>query len=172
MNNLALIVMDMQVGNFTGPDPIYKWKELLSNILSLIAQMRSIKAPIIYIQNNGGKGDPDEPGTPGWDIHPSISPIEGDITIQKSTPDAFHKTSLKSELKRMKIGKLIIVGLQSEYCIDTTCRRAFNLGYEVVLVEDAHSTWDSELLSAQKIIDHHNNVLGSWFVSLKRTKEF
>ncbi|MFX0208584.1 MAG: cysteine hydrolase family protein [Candidatus Hodarchaeota archaeon] len=171
MNTLALIVIDMQVGNFTGINPIYMGKELLSNVLSLIAHLRSIETPIIYIQNNGGKGDPDELGTPGWDIHPSIAPIEGDILIQKTTPDGFHETLLKFELESLRITKMIIVGLQSEYCIDTTCRRAFSEGYEVILVEDAHSTWDSELLNAQQIIDHHNLVLSSWFVTLKRVKE-
>ncbi|MFX1284097.1 MAG: cysteine hydrolase family protein [Promethearchaeota archaeon] len=171
MNNLALVVIDMQVGNFTGLNPIYKGKELLSNVLSLITRIRSLDAPIIYVQNNGKKGDPDEPSTPGWDIHPIIAPIEGDIVIQKSTPDAFNQTSLKSELEKMKIDNLIIVGLQSEYCIDTTCRRAFSLGYEVVLVEDAHSTWDSQLLTAQQIIKHHNNTLSGFFVTLRKTND-
>ncbi len=171
MNELALLVIDIQIGNFTEPDPIYRGKELISKISQLIVQMRAIQVLIIYIQNNGGKGDPDEPGTPGWVIHPSIVPKEGDIIIQKSSPDAFHKTSLKNELKSSKITEVIIAGLQSEYCIDTTCRRAFSLGYKVTLVEDAHSTWDSQLLTAQQIIDHHGDVLGSCFVTLKKTGE-
>jgi len=61
--------------------------------------------------------------------------------------------------------------LQTEYCIDTTCPRAFTLGYEVTLVKDAHSTWDSSLLKANRIIEHHNNVLGGWFVTLKSERE-
>lgn len=93
------------------------------------------------------------------------------MLIQKHTPDAFHETNLHYELKSRKIKRLVIVGLQTEYCIDTTCRRAFTLGYEVTLVKDAHSTWDSSLITAQQIIDHHNHVLGGWFVTLKSERE-
>ncbi|MFX0125978.1 MAG: isochorismatase family protein, partial [Candidatus Hodarchaeota archaeon] len=103
--------------------------------------------------------------------HPIIAPHKSDLVIQKSSPDAFYGTSLKKELDSRGIKKIIIVGLQSEYCIDTTCRRAVSLDYDVILVEDAHSTWDSDLLTAKQIINHHNSVLGGWFVSLKKTRE-
>ncbi|MFX1517847.1 MAG: isochorismatase family protein, partial [Promethearchaeota archaeon] len=98
-------------------------------------------------------------------------PHKRDLVIQKSTPDAFHDTSLKSELGSREIKEIIITGLQTEYCIDTTCRRAFSLNFEVTLVEDAHSTWDSDLLTAKQIISHHNAVLGGWFVTLKKTTD-
>jgi len=78
---------------------------------------------------------------------------------------------LGRELDIRGIKKLVITGLQTEYCVDTTCRRAYSLGYDVVLVKDAHSTWDSGDLSAQQIIDHHNNVLGGWFVTLKNEED-
>ncbi len=171
LNDIALLILDMQVGNFIGPDPIFNGEELLSKINSLIIKMRSAQFPIIYIQNNGGEGDPDEPGTAGWELHSTIAPSEDDVVVQKSNPDAFQGTSLKYELDSKKITKVVITGLQTEYCIDSTCRKAFSLGYEVILVEDAHSTWDSELLTAQQIIDHHNSVLGGWFVTLKKTRD-
>ncbi|MHA2364674.1 MAG: isochorismatase family protein, partial [Candidatus Hodarchaeales archaeon] len=66
-----------------------------------------------------------------------------------------------------KIENLIIVGLQTEYCIDTTVRRAFSEEFNVTLVKDTHSTWNSSKLTAQQIIDHHNSILGDWFASLK-----
>lgn len=171
MRNLALIVLDVQLGNFLAPNPVYRGEELLQSIKTLIAEIRLFRVPIIFIQHNGGKGDPDEPGTPGWKIHPFITPQDDDVIIQKSSPDAFLNTQLQLELDSRRIKRLIIVGIQSEYCIDTTCRRAYSLGYEAILVEDAHSTWDSELLSAQQIITHHNSVLGGWFVTCKKTNE-
>ena len=171
MSDDALLIIDIQVGNFLEPDPIYRGEELLTKIKNLVTKARSAQKPIVYVQNNGGSGDPDEYGTPGWEIHPSIASIEGDIVVQKQTPDAFYETSLHHELKSRGIKRLIIAGLQTEYCIDTTCRRAFTLSYDVILVEDAHSTWNSKLLTAQKIIAHHNQVLGGWFVTLKEEKE-
>ncbi len=171
MEKPALLVIDMQVGNFEGANPIYNGSFLLDKIQRLIEKARNSEIPIIYVQNNGGKEDPDEFGTPGWEIHPSISPLANDIIVQKEIPDSFHNTRLQEELNMRGVNKLIIGGLQTEYCIDTTCRRAYSLGYKVILVKDAHSTWDSTHFSAEEIINHHNEVLGSFFVTLKKEQE-
>jgi nicotinamidase-related amidase len=93
------------------------------------------------------------------------------VVIEKQTPDAFYKTTLQQELSARNIKRLVLAGLQSEYCVDTTCRRAFALDYDIILVQDAHSTWDSSQLTAQQIINHHNEVLGGWFVSLKNESD-
>lgn len=167
----ALLVIDIQLGNFLEPHPVYEGGRLLERIKGLIDKARSAQTQIIYVQNNGGKGDPDERGTPGWEIHPSIKPKPSDLVIQKGSPDAFHETELQQALKSKGIQKLAVTGLQTEYCVDTTCRRAYSLGYEVILVRDAHSTWDSDRLSASQIIDHHNDVLGGWFATLKDGKD-
>jgi len=167
----ALLVMDMQVGNFEDSDPVSNGETLLHRVKSLIGKARDAGVPIFYVQNKGGKGDPDEFGTVGWEIHPAIAPREGDPIVEKETPDAFHETLLHQRLRSKGIGKLVIAGLQTEYCLDTTCRRAYTLGYNVVLAKDAHSTWDSSLLTATQIIEHHNQVLGGWFVTLKDESE-
>lgn len=66
---------------------------------------------------------------------------------------------------------LVIVGMKTEYCVDTTCRAAADLGFEVVLVSDAHSTTDSAVLNATQIIAHHNATLAGPFVKLMTTKD-
>lgn len=170
MADVAVLVIDIQLGNFAS-NPVHKADELLAKTKSLIQKARASRVPIIYIQNNGGKGDPDEYGSEGWKMHPSIAPIEGDVVFQKKTPDSFNGTPLDKELKSKGIRDLVIVGLQTEYCIDTTCRRAFSLGYNVTLVKDAHSTWDTPILSAEQIIEHHNRVLSGFFVTLKNELE-
>jgi nicotinamidase-related amidase len=171
MVNTALLIIDMQLGNFQGKDSVYAGEKLLSNVQRLIGRARGEGVPIFYVQNKGGKGDPDEIGTPGWEIHPTILPKEGDAVIKKETPDAFHKTSLHQKLRSKGIDMLVVAGLQTEYCIDTTCRRAYSLEYAVVLVKDAHSTWNSCNLTAEQIIGHHNQVLGGWFATVKNENE-
>ena len=91
--------------------------------------------------------------------------------VQKRHPDAFQDTNLQRELESRGIERLIVTGMQTEYCVDTTCRRAYSLGYGVTLVEDAHSTWDTDLLTAPQIIAHHNDVLGGWFTELEEASE-
>ncbi|NKB70506.1 MAG: isochorismatase family protein [Candidatus Latescibacteria bacterium] len=167
-DNTALLVIDIQAGSFTDSEPAYDGQALLARICTLVDQCRAAAMPIVYIQHCGGPGDPDEPGTDGWPIHPLIVPQPGDEVVQKHNPDAFHETDLEEVLLGKGIGKLIVAGLQTEYCVDTTVRRAFSLGYEITLVGDCHTTWDGEPLSAAAKIDYHNTVLGSWFAKVKR----
>jgi nicotinamidase-related amidase len=170
-NKTALLIIDVQVGNFDENSPVYSGDQLLSTIAGLINQARAVAMPVVYIQHCGPEGAIDQPGTPGWEIHPAIAPVAGEVIVQKRHPDAFQDTGLQRELESMGIKKLIIAGLQTEYCIDITCRRAYSLGYEVTLVKDAHSTWDTDLLTAPQIIAHHNEVLGGWFAKSKKADE-
>jgi nicotinamidase-related amidase len=167
----VLLIINMQVGNFDESAPVYEGDALLSKAKALIAQAREAGVPIMYIQHCDPEGAIDEPGEPGWEIHPAICPVEGETIIQKRYPDAFQDRKLQNELELRGTKKLVIAGIQTEYCVDTTCRRAYSLGYEVVLVQDAHSTWDTSHLSAQQIIAHHNETLGGWFADLKETNQ-
>ena len=165
-NDVALVIMDMQQGNFEGPYAIVDGQHLLDVAGTLIQKAREADVPIIYVLNDGPPGEIDEPGSPGWEVHSDIRPRPNDILIEKSTPDAFHETKLKQTLDEMGIRRLVIMGLQTEFCVDTTCRRGSLLGYKIQLVKDGHGTWNSDILSAQQIIDHHNTELGGMFVEL------
>jgi nicotinamidase-related amidase len=155
----ALLVIDVQAGMFDEAYPVYAGEILLERIRLLIAKARSCGAPVIYIQHNEGPGEPLETNTPAWEIHSAVAPIDGDVILQKHTPDSFYDTNLQYTLDRLRVRRLILAGLQTEMCVDTTCRRVVSLGYDVVLAKDAHSTWDSGNLTARDIIEHHNHVL-------------
>lgn len=161
----ALLIIDVQNGMFQEGNVVYKGERLLRNLNGLIKQARSTETPIFFIQHNAPAGKPLEYGTNGWEIHPEITPKTQDTIIQKTTPDSFFNTSLDEELKKRKIEHLVIVGIQTEACVDTTCRRAFSLEYKVTLASDTHSTWDSQDITAQQIINHHNGVL-RWFADV------
>lgn len=170
MNNTALLIIDVQQGMFAEENPVYNGTQLLANIQQLIAYARSQHIPIYYIQHTEPTGREFEKGSPAWMIHPPIAPTEADIVIEKTTPDSFHQTDLHQQLQKRNIEHLLLIGIQSDVCVDTTCRRAFSLGYKSTLVTDAHSTWGSSELTAQQIIDHHNQVL-RWFANTKETKD-
>ncbi|MHB9146548.1 MAG: cysteine hydrolase family protein [Symbiobacteriia bacterium] len=162
MDKTALLVIDVQAGMFSPSNPVHEGDALLSVLSALIARARAAGAPIVYIQHDSGPGTDLEYGTPGWEVHAPIAPRPGDIRIEKRTPDSFHQTSLQQELQALGVNKLILCGIQTEFCVDTTCRRAFSLGYDATLVSDGHSTWDSEHLTADQIRAHHNRVLRSF----------
>ena len=171
--NTALLIIDVQVGMFRSPiiSPVHEGDAILARIGSLISKARVAQLPVFYIRHGGSKGHPLEAGTNSWHIHPAIAPTDGDVVVDKLTPDSFKNTSLHDELQSRKVKRLIVAGIQTEYCVDTTCRRAFSLGYEVVLISDAHSTWNTDVLSADQIIAHHNKTLGGTVATLQTQSE-
>lgn len=154
----GLLIIDVQVGIIEGFHA-YQGREVLERINSLRAKARASNVPIIYIQHDGGAGDPLEAGSEGWHIHPAIKPQAEDLIISKRASDSFFETSLQRELEARSIKHLVVTGCQTEYCVDTTARRAVSLGYDVTLVNNAHTTIDSNLLTAAQIIAHHNALL-------------
>lgn len=152
----ALMIIDVQEGFFTNFD-LYQPTQLLERLKSLIAKARAANVPIIFVRH---ESDLENDG----DIHPDIYPQDGDIVVSKLESDSFFNTTLQDELSKLDIKKLVIGGLQSEFCVDTTTRRAFSMGYEAILVKDAHSTidFDDAPLTAAQMIAHHTLVLGSF----------
>lgn len=161
----ALMVIDVQNGMFLEADPVFEGERLLGKISDLLAKARAADVPVFYVQHNEAAGQPLEYGTEGWEIHPAIAPEQGDMVIHKKTPDSFYNTTLKEELEKLGVTELFLAGIQTDVCVDTTCRRAFSMGYKLTLVSDAHSTWASGELSARQVIDHHNGVL-RWFADV------
>ena len=168
MSKTALLAIDVQrvfYDDDTIP-PVFDGEQILARISDVVQRARASGLPIVYIQHDGGRGHPLEEGSQGWQIHPAVQPERDDVIIAKTTPDSFHETGLKSELDALGVESLIVVGNQTEFCVDTTCRRACSLGYKITLIKDAHSTWNNDYLTAQQIIAHHSFVLGRRFVRL------
>ena len=165
----ALLIVDVQNGVLGKENQTYEAERLLSNLEHLIIIARESNAPIIFVQHNAaGQLEPD---SFEWQIHNRLAPEEDDIRIQKLHPSSFHDTVLEKELRRLGVTKLVIGGLQTEWCIDSTVRHGFNLGFDVTVVEDGHSTMDSPVLKAEKIVEHHNRIFNGQFASLKKAAE-
>ena len=160
MKDTALVIIDTQVGMV---ESAYKGQEVLNNIKALLAQARATETPVIFIQHDGSKGDTLEPDTPGWAIHPAIAPQDGEPVVSKRASDSFYDTTLKRELEARSIKHLIVVGGASEWCVDTTIRRALVEGYDVILVSDGHMTEDYDgavLTAAQRMAQLNHYVTG------------
>jgi len=154
----ALLIIDVQVG-LVKLIPADIRAGVISRIETLLSRARASGIPVIYIQHDGPRGHPLEKHTKGWEIHPSIKPLDTESVVRKRESDSFLETTLQQELEKRGITGLIIGGGMTEYCVDTTCRRATSLGYDVILARDAHLTRDNGVLTAANIIAHHNFVL-------------
>ena len=152
----ALLVIDMQVGLVRGG---YQADDLVARLADLVAEARTAGTPVVFIQHEEDWPTM-RPGAPDWQFHPALAPADGELVIHKRACDAFYGTPLRQELAARGVRHLVITGMQTEYCVDATCRRAVSEGFDVTLVADGHTTEDAATLSAAQIIAHHNLTLG------------
>lgn len=158
----ALLVIDVQQGMFREPLKPYRGEEMLVRIRDLQDRARAEGIPVVTIQHDGGPGDLLARDGSGFPVHPSVAPKPGEEIVVKKQCDAFLGTGLDARLRALGIGRVVIAGMQTEFCVDTTTRAAFAHGNKVVLASDAHSTFDSPVLKAADVVAHHNVVLRSF----------
>jgi nicotinamidase-related amidase len=167
----ALLIIDVQQGMFMFERPLWRADDLLRRIGGLLRGARQANVHVVHVQHDGGPGHLLAKGSVGWPHRAEVVPIEGEIVIEKHHSSAFHDTDLHEQLQRIGIHHLMIAGIQTEYCVESACRAAAALGYQVTLLSDAHSTFDSHVLTAEQIVAHHNCTLNGDFVTLSRADE-
>ena len=143
----ALLIIDVQNDYFPGgANELFHPFEAEKRIRELIAESRVCGRPVIYIQHFN---PPDDvfflEGTFGAEISDRIRPADHDKIITKRYPNSFLETELDAYLKSLQVDTLIVCGMMTHMCVDTTVRAAMDYGYQVKLVADACATMDLEL---------------------------
>lgn len=143
----ALIIIDVQCDYFIGGKmPLIGAENALNQTLKLQQWFREHKKDIYYIQHI--KHDPNADffavGSGGVNLHAQLLPIidNNEKIIIKSYPNSFKETILHNELKQKKIEQLVICGMMTHMCVDSTTRQATELGYTSILIADACATKD------------------------------
>ena len=154
----ALLIVDVQQGLCEGEGAAFESAQVITRINSVSAKARAAGAPVIFIQHESGAGYL-EFDSPAWQLADGLHAEPADLKVRKTTPDSFLRTELESILKQHGITRLIVCGMHTEFCVDTTTRRALALGYPVVLVSDGHTSAGNAHLSAAQVIAHHNATL-------------
>jgi len=151
----ALLIIDVQRALCVGDEAAFQVAEVLARINELSARARAAGAPVVLIQHDDE--GPMRFGTSGWELADGLVTASTDLRVRKQTTNSFHKTALQEVLQERQVSRLVICGLQTDFCVDTTTRQALPLGYRVVLAADAHSTIDGAI-PAPQIIAHHNHI--------------
>ena len=139
----ALILIDIQQG-FADP----RWGRrnnpaAEANAASNLAAWRATSAPLVHIQHQSVEpASPLRPGQPGIEFQPGVAPLPDEPVMAKSVNSAFIGTGLEAWLRERGINQVVIAGLTTNHCVETTTRMAGNLGFRPVLVEDACATFD------------------------------
>lgn len=149
----AVVIIDVQVDVVAAA---YERDTIIAAIAMLVERARHDGVAVVWVQH----ADADmEQGSEGWAIVPELVPAPGEPVVQKRYGDAFEDTSLEEELSKRGIGRLVIVGAQTDACIRSTLHGALTRGYDVTLVHDAHTTEDLSSWGAPppaQVIAHTN----------------
>ncbi len=158
MPSTALLIIDVQRVLGEGPYAAHDIDATIARINAVARRARAAGLPVVVIQHETVGAEMDH-GSEGWQLDPRLEVAPTDLRLRKRATDSFHQTELQALLQAHGVDALIVCGLQSDFCVDTTTRRALALGYPVTLVSDGHSTLANGVLEAPQIIAHHNRTL-------------
>lgn len=156
----AVLVIDVQQGLCEGEGAAFDCGGTISRINDVTRKARSSSVPVIFIQHESPGGHLEHGGAP-WQLARGLEVASMDRMVRKTTPDSFLRTDLEAMLRGAGIERLVLCGMHSEFCVDTTARRALALGFPVTLVSDAHTSAGNAAISAQQVIAHHNATLSN-----------
>jgi nicotinamidase-related amidase len=151
--NTALMVIDVQNGVVTGA---HQRDAVVANVGTLVEKARRARVPVVWVQHS------DEHlarGSEDWRIVPELTPDDDEPLVEKNYGDSFEETTLESVLADLGVGRLVVVGAQTDACIRSTLHGALVRGYDATLVSDAHTTEDQTEWGApppDQVIAHTN----------------
>jgi nicotinamidase-related amidase len=151
--NTALLVIDVQNGVVAGA---HERDTVVANIGSLVEKARAERVPVVWVQHS------DEGvvrGGDDWQIVPELAPGNAEPLVEKHYADSFEETTLETVLSDLGVGRLVVVGAQTDECIRSTLHGAVVRGYDATLVSDAHTTEDQSAWGAPPpdlVIAHTN----------------
>lgn len=165
LKRAALLVIDVQRGAFDGRlcPPMPDGDDLLSACRSALDWARQQRVPVFWVQHAEPGGPMDGPG---FEIDPRLDPAAEEPRFTKTVPNAFEETSLAQTLQQAGRSQPILIGLQSDCCIEASARGALALGLKPWLVPDAHHTWPDRGLSAEALRDEISQQLAQAGVPL------
>lgn len=151
--NTALLVVDVQNGVVAGA---HQRDTVVANIGSLVEKARREQVPVVWVQHSD---DGLAHGSDDWRIVPELNRDEAEPLIEKNYGDSFEDTPLEAVLSDLRVGRLVVVGAQTDACIRSTLHGALVRGYDATLVADAHTTEDQTAWGAPppaQVIAHTN----------------
>jgi nicotinamidase-related amidase len=149
----ALLVIDVQNGVVDGS---HDRDRVVANIATLVARARAEDVPVVWVQH-ADDGLPR--GSQAWEYVPELVRDASEPLVHKTYADAFEDTPLEAVLSEGRVGRLVVVGAQTDECVRATIHGAFVRGYDVTLVGDAHTTEDLSSYGApppELVIAHTN----------------
>lgn len=175
---MTLILIDIQNDYFPGGNmPLYEARAALANALAVLQKFRQKGLPVIHVQHINTRPGATFflPGTTGAEIHPDLSPQPGEHLVVKHAPNSFLNTNLRKLLLQGGARQLLMAGMMTHMCIDTSVRAAASLGYNVTLLGDACASksleYDGQSVAAAQVQTAFLAALNGLFAKVIKTGE-
>ncbi|HRJ62257.1 MAG TPA: cysteine hydrolase family protein [Azospirillaceae bacterium] len=153
----VLLIVDLQDEYFPGGClPLPHIAPAAENVARLLTYFREAKAPVVHVMHDSGAKDGAfSQSSKSWRLHHPAEPQSGENVIVKNHPNAFRLSWLHTTLQAMNVTELVIVGAQTQLCIDSTARSAIDFGYPTTVVVDACAAgdleWNGERIPAEQV---------------------
>ena len=154
---MILLVVDCQNGLVT-PE-LYQYDIFCHRVKALISAARTAGTEVVYVRHDDGAASPLTPGNPDYEISPLFAPRPGDKIIDKKVNSPFRRSGLLKHLRTKHEKAVMVVGLQTDFCIDAAVKCGFEHGLKIIVPEYTNSTVDNALMTAENSYNYYNHFL-------------
>ena len=151
---MILLVVDMQKALVD--EDLYAFDTFLDSTVRLVDAARKNGVEVIFVQHDAGPGSGLSAGDEGFEIIEQLRPEAGEKVYVKNINSCFGNREFKAYMKQQEDKRLMIVGLQTNYCIDATVKSAFERGFEVIIPEGTNSTFDNDYMTGETTVRYYN----------------
>ena len=155
---MILLVVDFQKA-LTEDDELYDRDMFLKRTVRLIDVARKNKVEVIFFQHDAGPGSGFSVGDPDFEIDDRATPEKGEKVFVKTINSCFGNKDFTAYMNSLEDKRLMIVGLQTNWCIDATVKSAFERGFEVIVPEGTNSTFDNDYMNRETTYRYYNEEI-------------
>ena len=152
---MILLVVDMQRA-LTEDEELYDAEAFMDRNIRLIEAARKNNVEVIFVQHDAGEGSGFSAGDEGYEIDPRVAPKEGEKVFVKTINSCFGNKEFKAYMEQQEDKRLMVIGLQTNYCIDATVKSAFERGFDVIVPEGTNSTFDNDYMTGETTVAYYN----------------
>ena len=152
---MILLVVDMQKA-LTEDGELYDAEAFMDRNIRLIEAARKNNVEVIFVQHDAGEGSGFSVGDEDFEIDPRVAPKDGEKVFVKTINSCFGNTDFKAYMEQQEDKRLMVIGLQTNYCIDATVKAAFERGFDVIVPEGTNSTFDNNYMTGETTVAYYN----------------
>ena len=151
---MILLVVDMQKGIVD--EELYAYDAFMDRTVRLVEAARENKVEVIFVQHDAGPDSGLSEGDEGFEIVDEVCPKQGEKVFVKKINSCFGNKEFREYMEKQADKRLMVIGLQTNYCIDATVKSAFERGFEVIIPEGTNTTFDNAYMTGETTVKYYN----------------